>query len=179
CTWQDRQAVGQALAWIDPEAESATVAALPLKALVPDTDSSPSQEALPDCESTSADVSGAGCPDGQDLADDDLEADLQAKPHHPDGPEAPHWLWWNDERIRIGSGRSQRSWGLLQYFWGRDSENYEDLFGFGKPWLDSVSDSAVATAVNRFNSDMPFGFPWILATKNRCVYKKPRQNPAA
>ena len=119
----------------------------------------------------------AGCPDEQERADAGLDADLQVEPRHPDGPEAPHWLRWNGKRIRIGIGRSQRSWGLLEYFWRRDSANYEDLCGPDKPWLDSVGDSAIATAVNRFNSEMPFGFPWILATKNRRVYKNPARIP--
>jgi hypothetical protein len=193
CTWQDRQAAGQALVWMDPtvtsavpdpehqaaDAGSAAAAAPPLKAFQPHADSAPSQETFPASESTVPDGSGASCPDGQEQADDDSDTDLQATPRHPDGPEAPHWLWWNDERIRIGIGRSQRSWGLLQFFWGRDSASFEDLCGPGKPWLDSVSDSAIATAVNRFNNDMPSRFPWMLATKNRCVYKQSRQNPAA
>jgi hypothetical protein len=66
----------------------------------------------------------------------------------------------------------------LEYFWERDSATYEDLQGEGKPWSDPVTDSAVATAVTRFKNDIPQGFPWILGTKNRCVYKKSRQNPA-
>jgi hypothetical protein len=193
CTWQDRQAAGQALVWIDPTVTSAVpepehqaanagptaVAALPLMVFQPDAGGGPSQEALPDCDSAITDGPGASFPDGQEQADDDFDGDQRARPRRPDGPEAPHWLWWNDERIRIGIGRSQRSWGLLQYFWRRNSASFEDLCGPDKPWLDSVSDSAIATAVNRFNNDMPSGFPWTLATKNRCVYRRSRQNPAA
>jgi hypothetical protein len=95
-----------------------------------------------------------------------------------DGPEAPHWLWLNNIRHRIGKGRSRLSWQLLQYFWLRDSATYEDLQGSDKPWPDPVNDSAVSTAVNRFNTDMPRGFRWKLVTKNRCVAKESRENPA-
>jgi hypothetical protein len=97
---------------------------------------------------------------------------------HRDGPEAPHWLRWNNERIRIGKGRARLSWLLLNYFWERDSSAYEDLQGPGKPWPDPVSDSAIATAVNRFNLAIPSDFQWMLATKNRYVYRQSRQNPA-
>jgi hypothetical protein len=97
---------------------------------------------------------------------------------HPNGPEAPHWLWWANKRIRIGTDRSRLSWLLMEYFWERDFATYEDLQGDGKPWSDPVTDSAVATAVNRFKNDIPREFPWLLATKNRRVYKKSRENPA-
>jgi hypothetical protein len=100
------------------------------------------------------------------------------EPCHPDGPEAPHWLWLQNKRVRIGTDRSRLSWFLLKYFWEREAATYEDLQGLDKPWFDPVSDSAIATAVNRFNNDMPKGLPWVLATKNRWVYKKSRQNPA-
>jgi hypothetical protein len=176
-TWQDRQAAAQAPAGIDPEAESVAVAAL--RALVPDTESSSLQQALPDGEIASFDGSGAGCPNEQESAGDDSDADQRVRPGHPNGPEAPHWLWWNDECIRIGIGRSQLCWKLLRFFWQRNWATYEELCGPDKPWLDSVSDSAIATAVNRFKNAMPDGFLWILATKDRCVYKQSRQNPAA
>ena len=97
---------------------------------------------------------------------------------HADGPEPPHWLWWNGTRYRIGKTRSQLSWRLLQYFWDRESATYEDLQEPGRPWPDPVSDSAVATAVNRFKTDIPSGFPWKLVTKGRCVTKEFRENPA-
>jgi hypothetical protein len=96
---------------------------------------------------------------------------------HPDGPVAPHWLWLANVRHRIGSGRSQLSWLLLKHFWNRDSATYEDLQGLDRPWLDPVDDSTVGTAVNRFNAQMPPGFPWKLITKNRCVAKESRENP--
>jgi hypothetical protein len=92
----------------------------------------------------------------------------------PDGPEPPHWLWCKGERIRIGKGRSHRSWSLLSFFWQRNSAEYEDLCGQGleKPWPDPVTDPSIVTAVTRFNKDMPSGFPWKLRTKNRTVYKE-------
>jgi hypothetical protein len=96
---------------------------------------------------------------------------------HPDGPEPPHWLWFGNVRHRIGTGRSRLSWQLLNHFWTRDSAAYEDLQGLGMPWSDPVTDSAIATAVNRFNNEMPTGFPWKLTTKNRCVAKESRENP--
>lgn len=96
---------------------------------------------------------------------------------HADGPEAPHWLWLDNRRFRIGTDRSRLSWFLLKYFWERESAAYEDLQGLDKPWSDPVTDSAIATAVNRFNNDMPQGFPWALATKQRHVYRKSRQIP--
>jgi hypothetical protein len=99
-------------------------------------------------------------------------------PKHPDGPEPPHWLWWKHKRYQIGSGRSALSWRLLDYFWNRDSARFEDLQGAGMPWSDPVNDSTIGTAVNRFANALPPGFPWTLATKNRCVFKESRQNPS-
>jgi len=96
----------------------------------------------------------------------------------PVGPEAPHFLRWNGQRLKIGKGRSKLSWLLLRFFWQRDSANYEDLQGHDKPWLDPVNDSTVVTAVTRFNNDMPDRFPWRLRTKNRTVYKESRENLA-
>jgi hypothetical protein len=95
----------------------------------------------------------------------------------PDGPEAPHWLWFKNKRRRIGAKRAKRSWELLNYFWERDSATYEELQGPGKPWVDPVNDSTISTATGRFNNEMPPGFPWKLTTKNRCVTKESRQNP--
>lgn len=95
-----------------------------------------------------------------------------------DGPEPPHWLQWKKKRYRIGTGRSKLSWRLLNHFWNRDSAAYEDLQGPDKPWLDPVGDSSVATAVNRFNTHLPTGFPWKLTTKDRFVTKQSRENPA-
>jgi len=112
----------------------------------------------------------------------DLSSKREVKPlpveKHKDGPEPPHWLWFNGKRHRIGTKRSRLSWLLLEYFWARDSAIYEDLQGPGKPWLDPVTDSAVATAVNRFNNEMPAGFPWKLITKGRHVAKESGENPA-
>ncbi|HLN30750.1 MAG TPA: hypothetical protein VK395_23630 [Gemmataceae bacterium] len=92
----------------------------------------------------------------------------------PDGPEPPHWLRWKTDRLQIGSAKSRLPWQLLNYFWARDSASYEELQGPGKPWPDPVSESAIATAVNRFNNAMPNDFPWRLATKQYHVHKIPR-----
>jgi hypothetical protein len=67
---------------------------------------------------------------------------------------------------------------LLAFFWSRNEADYEHLVGQGMPWSDAVSDQAFATAVNRFNSEAPPGLPWRLATKDRRVFKKSRENPA-
>jgi hypothetical protein len=95
-------------------------------------------------------------------------------PDRPDGPEPPHWLWFKGKRHRIGRRRSRLSWLLLDYFWRRDSESFGNLQGPGLPWPDPVNDSAIATAVNRFNNALPAGFAWKLATKNRTVFKQSR-----
>jgi hypothetical protein len=102
----------------------------------------------------------------------------QQPANHPDGPEDPHWLRLNGERHRIGQGRSKLSFLLLKYFWAKNTATYEDLQGPGQPWPDPVSDSAVATAVNRFNVEIPAALPWKLTTKNRHVTKESRENPA-
>lgn len=95
----------------------------------------------------------------------------------PDGPVPPHWLRWHGELLQVGSRRSRLSWKLLHHFWRRNSAAYEDLQGPDLPWPDPVTDSAVATAVNRFNNDVPNDFPWKLATKERSVVKESRRNP--
>jgi len=96
----------------------------------------------------------------------------------PDGPEPPNWLRWKGKRHRIGSLRSKRSWSLLCFFWNRDSATFQELVGPGKPWPDPVSESAKISAVNRFNNDLPSGFPWRLRTANFCVEKESQENPA-
>jgi hypothetical protein len=98
-------------------------------------------------------------------------------PQHPDGPEPPHWLWLKGVCHRIGKGRSQRSWTLLNYFWQHDNATFENLYGPGKLWPDPVSDSAISSAINRFNTQMPAGLTWKLIIKNRIVSKESRENP--
>ena len=94
-----------------------------------------------------------------------------------DGPVPPHWLRWHGELIRIGSSRAQLSWRLLAYFWARPSATFDELHGAGQPWPDPASESAIASAVNRFNNAVPADFPWRLATKAYCVVKEFRENP--
>jgi hypothetical protein len=92
---------------------------------------------------------------------------------HPDGPEKPHWLWLNGQRQKIGKGRAKLSWRLLNYFWSRESASYEELQGQDRtPWLDGVTDSGIAAAVNRFNLVIPPALMWKLRTKDRTVYKE-------
>ena len=74
---------------------------------------------------------------------EDAAVDAAAEPH-ADGPEAPHWLWWNGRRIRIGSGRGQLLWKLLEFFWSHNHANVQDLIGKDKPWPDPVGGSAAA-----------------------------------
>jgi hypothetical protein len=102
-------------------------------------------------------------------------------PPHPDGPEPPCWLRWKGKRIKIGDGRSARSWRLLNYFWNHESATYEDLCEGAdpdKPWDRPVHDGTIASAVNRMNQTLPADFPWSLSTLNRCVEKQSRENPA-
>jgi hypothetical protein len=113
-------------------------------------------------------------------------APTPAATQHPDGPEPPRWVWINNRRYTIGKPRSRVSWRLLAFFWNRDSATYEELQGSTpsgpgepeKPWPDPVSDSAIATAINRFNTEMPAALSWRLTTQGRCVLKKSRENPA-
>jgi hypothetical protein len=100
-------------------------------------------------------------------------------PPRPDGPEPPRYLWLKGIKHQIGRPRSQLSWRLLSFFWDREAADYEDLQGQGMPWPDPVSDGAIATAINRFNSEVPAQLPWRLRTANRRVYKHFRENPAA
>jgi hypothetical protein len=127
-------------------------------------------------------TAGAGRQRSESAAGETPPATLTTLPitltNHPDGPEAPHWLWLKNQRYQIGKKRSRISWVLLLYFWNRESATYEDLQGPGKPWPDPVTDSAVSTAANRFNTEMPSGFPWKLVTKGRCVARESRENPA-
>jgi hypothetical protein len=103
-----------------------------------------------------------------------------------DGLQPPRWLWLNGTRYEIGKPRSRRSWLLLAFFGDRQFATYEDLQGPlpsgpgepAKPWSDPVGDSAIATAVNRFNNEMPSALPWKLTTAGRCVCKESRENPA-
>jgi hypothetical protein len=96
----------------------------------------------------------------------------------PDGPQSPHWLWLGGVRYRIGRGRAKMSWALLDIFWLQDVAGYDDLQGAGRPWPDPVEDATIATAVTRFNNEMPLGFPWKLRTKNRHITKEFPENPA-
>lgn len=97
----------------------------------------------------------------------------------PDGPVPPRALWLNGRQFTIGTHRSHRSWLLLAYFWNRSSATYEELQDFSSnspgvpetPWSTPVGDSAVASAVNRFNNEVPRELPWRLRTESRCVTK--------
>jgi hypothetical protein len=60
CTWPDRHAAAEAPSGNDAEAESVAVAAL--RALVPDSESSPLQQVLPDGETATVEGCDAGCP---------------------------------------------------------------------------------------------------------------------
>ena len=97
--------------------------------------------------------------------------------HTADEPVAPQWLRWRGKLVRIGTRRSRLCWQLLDYFWTRPSATFQELQGPGKPWPDPVSESAIATAVNRFNTVEPADFPWRLATKAYWVFKESRENP--
>lgn len=92
--------------------------------------------------------------------------------NHEDGPEDPHWLWFNNKRHKIGTSRKKLSYALLKFFWNRSSATFEELIGHGKPWKDAVTDNAFAVAATRFNSEMPRGFPWRLKTDGRCLLKE-------
>jgi hypothetical protein len=106
--------------------------------------------------------------------------------HHRDGPEPPRALWLNGKRYEIGKPRSKRSWRLLAFFWDRQSATFEGLqappdTGPGepeKPWSEPVNDSAITSAVNRFNNEVPAALPWRLKTEGRCVCKESHENPA-
>jgi hypothetical protein len=95
-----------------------------------------------------------------------------------DGPEAPNYLWLGGTRYPIGNPRSRRSWQLLEYFWTRTSETYDNLQGPTGIWQDCVTDSAIASAVNRFNNDMPAELPWKLTTHHHRVVKNSCEIPA-
>ena len=95
----------------------------------------------------------------------------------PDGPVPPHRLRWRGELVRIGSSRAQLPWRLLNFFWERSSATFEELQGAGGPWPDPVRESAIASAINRFNTALPADFPWRLATKAYWVFKESRENP--
>jgi hypothetical protein len=89
-----------------------------------------------------------------------------------DGPVPPNRLRWKGATYSIGKGRSPLSWRLLDYFWDRQRESFDDLIGKNKPWTDAVTDNAVSTALTRFKNDIPRWFPWFLRAANGYVYKE-------
>jgi hypothetical protein len=92
------------------------------------------------------------------------------------GPEPPFWLWWNNQKLRIGRKQYNLNWRLLDFFWNRDSATFAELQGQEKPWANPVADSTISTAILRFNNGVwPPDFPWKLATENRSVVKVPQQ----
>src|SRR5262249_16336425 len=92
-----------------------------------------------------------------------------ATPLHADGPEAPRWLWWQDQRQDIAGDRGRLLFDLLQFMWDRDSATFDDLTGPGKPWPQRPSnDSAYSTTVNRLNIRLPSALPWKLGIQNYC-----------
>jgi hypothetical protein len=109
----------------------------------------------------SSDATGSACASAQETSTP-----------HPDGPEAPHWMWLTGIRHRI---ESPQAWKLLNFFWNRDAATFDELSGPepGKIWPDPVQDSALTSAANRFQNAMPSGFPFKLRVKNRTLYREP------
>jgi hypothetical protein len=102
------------------------------------------------------------------------EAPSRKRQTGTNGPEPPNRLWWNNQKHLIGTRAYNLSWKLLDYFWDRDSAAFEDLNGEGKPWGNPVSDSAICTAVARFNNEpWPSGFHWKLSVCQGEVVRVP------
>src|SRR5262245_17386989 len=89
---------------------------------------------------------------------------------HPDGPEGGCWLWWQGRRHDIPKGVVYR---LIDYMWGRDYANYDDLDGpvFEEGFLPGTLRGRVSEANKVLER---IRIPWILETNatNRFLTKK-------
>jgi hypothetical protein len=84
-----------------------------------------------------------------------------AAPDHPDGPEAPHWFWW--ENVRHDWRTSRRPWMLLNYMWGRDTAPADAVLE--ALWADRRSLTTLRTNACRVNALLPRGYPRRLAVR--------------
>ena len=100
------------------------------------------------------------------------KSEAAQQPPHPDGPEPPHFLWWDNNRYQIGDNNAVVAWRLLDFMWNRESASFSALKGVNSVWEDEVADSTIRNTVNRLKNSLPPGFPKKLATKNFTVFWK-------
>jgi len=89
---------------------------------------------------------------------------------HPDGLEGGRWLWWQGDRYDVPKGIVYQ---LLEFMWGRDSANYDSLFG---PVFDhDVAPESLRARFYDANKVLRrIGIPWDLSADsvNRFLTKK-------
>jgi hypothetical protein len=89
-----------------------------------------------------------GAADGEDGVGPDADDD---KTPHTDGPVPPYWFWWKGNKASWK--RKQKPWILLNFMWGRDSAQADDVFA--AIWDETKDIATLRTNANRVNNFLP------------------------